>query len=215
MRRQQGSLFIVAAPSGGGKTTLIKRVMEGMAAQGRAAHFSVSHTTRPPRPGEVDGVDYHFVDRAEFEAMMARGEFLEHAEVHGNLYGTSRRAVAEKLSQGCDVFLDIDVQGARQVRAVAPAAVSVFVLPPSRAELERRLRDRRQDDEAVVALRMRNAVNEMRFWHEFDYVIINDCLEEAARSLACIVAASRCRRCRMGEVAAAILEDFEGSARED
>lgn len=214
MARARGNLFIVAAPSGGGKTTIIRRVIEQLTAAGQRAHFSVSHTTRPPRPGEVCGVDYTFVDRPRFEAMVAAGEFLEFAEVHGHLYGTARRPVRERLEAGEDVFLDIDVQGARQVRVADPEAVSVFVLPPSRHELVRRLRARGQDDAAAVELRMRNAVKEMRCWHEFHYVIINNCLEEAVQALACIVAASRQRPCRMAQVATEILADFENSAGE-
>lgn len=215
MVAERGDLFVVASPSGGGKTTLIRRVIAGLAEQGRSAYFSVSHTTRAPRNGETDGVDYHFVDRATFVHMVERGDFLEHAEVHGNLYGTSRAAVETKLDAGCDVFLDIDVQGARQVRAVLPDAVSVFVLPPSHDVLLERLKARGQDSEAVISLRMHNAVNEMRQFCEFDYVIINDRLEEATRALANIVAAARFRAARMRRAASAIVVGFEGALREE
>jgi guanylate kinase len=205
----RGELFIVASPSGGGKTTLIRRVMAELAAQGREAHFSVSHTTRAPRPTERDGVDYHFVDRAAFQRMVAAGDFLEFAEVHGNMYGTSRAEVEGRLERGCDVFLDIDVQGARQVRASVPDAVKVFVFPPSYAELRRRLVSRRQDDEVAIELRLKNAVQEMREYAEFDFVIINDRLEEATRALGSVVAAARMRPFRMRAGVQAILEEFE------
>jgi guanylate kinase len=211
----RGELFIVASPSGGGKTTLIRRVMAELAAQGREAHFSVSYTTRAPRPGERDGVDYHFTDRAVFQRMAAAGEFMEFAEVHGNLYGTSRAEVEGKLERGCDVFLDIDVQGARQVRASVPDAVKVFIVPPSHAELHRRLVARRQDDEATIALRIRNAVQEMREYAEFDFVIINDRLEEATRALASVVAAARIRPFRMRARVQAILEEFERAVKKE
>jgi guanylate kinase len=211
----RGELFIVASPSGGGKTTLIRRVMAELASQGREAHFSVSHTTRPPRGSERDGVDYHFVDRPAFQRMAAGGEFLEFAEVHGNLYGTSRAEVEGRLERGCDVFLDIDVQGARQVRGSVPDVVKVFVFPPSYGELQRRLVARRQDSEQAIALRMRNAVSEMREYGEFDYVIINDRLEDATRALASIVAAARMRPIRMRGPVQAILEEFERAVKEE
>jgi guanylate kinase len=211
----RGELFIVASPSGGGKTTLIRRVMAELAAQGRQAHFSVSHTTRGPRPGERDGVDYHFIDRAAFQRMAAAGEFMEFAEVHGNLYGTSREEIEEKLARGCDVFLDIDVQGARQVRASAPDVVKVFIFPPSHAELRRRLEARHQDDDATIALRIRNAVSEMREYAEFDFVIINDRLEEATRALASVVAAARIRPFRMRARVHGILEEFERAVKKE
>ncbi len=211
----RGELFIVASPSGGGKTTLIRRVMSELAAEGREAHFSVSHTTRAPRACEREGVDYHFVDRPAFQAMVARGEFLEFAEVHGNLYGTSRSEVEGRLERGCDVFLDIDVQGARQVRASVPDAVKVFVFPPSREELHRRLVARRQDSDAAIALRIKNAVQEMREYAEFDYVIINARLEDATRALASIVAAARQRPMRMRAGVQAILEGFERAVEKE
>ena len=215
MAARRGELFIVASPSGGGKTTLIRRVMAELAAQGREAHFSVSHTTRSPRGAERDGVDYHFVDRPAFQRMAAGGEFLEFAEVHENLYGTSRAEVEGRLERGCDVFLDIDVQGARQVRASVPDVVKVFVFPPSYAELRRRLVTRRQDSEQAIALRVRNAVSEMREYGEFDYVIINDRLEDATRALASIVAAARMRPIRMRAPVQAILEEFERAVKEE
>lgn len=212
---QQGELFIVSSPSGGGKTTLIRRVIERLGQQGRKAYFSVSHTTRPPRPGERHGVDYYFVNREEFHSMVVRGEFLEYAEVHGNLYGTSWQEIEGKREAGFLVFLDIDVQGARQVRGKVPEAVKVFIFPPSFVELKRRLRARRQDQEDVIRLRMRNALNEMREYGEFEYVIINDELEAATAELLAIVTASRLRSHRMQRCVEGILDDFARHLRED
>ncbi len=212
---QQGELFIVSSPSGGGKTTLIRRVMEKLAEGGLEAYFSVSHTTRPPRPGEKHGVDYYFVSREEFRAMVDRGEFLEYAEVHGNLYGTSWQEIAGKREAGFLVFLDIDVQGARQVRGKVAEAVKVFIFPPSFAELKRRLEARRQDREDVIRVRMRNALNEMCEYGEFDYVIINDELEVATAELLAIVTASRLRSQRMRRRVETILDDFARHLRED
>jgi len=184
-----GKLFVVTAPSGAGKTSLIEAVMR----DDPTLKISVSYTTRPPREGEQNGVDYHFVDRATFEAMERRGEFLESAEVHGNRYGTSRKWIADARGRGLDIILEIDWQGARQVRKAFPEAVSVFVLPPSPAlaELERRLRKRGQDNEEVIARRLANAREEMAHAAEFEYVIINKDFEEAKRDLSAIVRASR------------------------
>jgi guanylate kinase len=211
---QRGELFIVSSPSGGGKTTLIRRVMAELKREGREAYFSVSHTTRGPRPGESDGLDYHFVDRAAFRDMQERHEFLEYAEVHGNLYGTARSEVEGRLEAGCDVFLDIDVQGARQVRRLAPAAVKIFIFPPSCAELRRRLEARRQDDPTAIDLRIRNAFKEMREYSEFDYVIINDRLEEATEALLRVVSASRLRPQSMHAAVEGIIEGFEHALKE-
>ena len=210
----RGELFIVASPSGGGKTTLIKRVIAMLAGEGGLAHFSVSHTTRRPRPGEQDGIDYFFVDKPTFSGMIERREFLEYAEVHGNLYGTSREEVEKNLARGCDVFLDIDVQGARQVRASVPDVVKVFVFPPSYEELLRRLKARGQDSADAIALRMQNALREMQEYAEFDYVIINNRLEEATRALAGIVASARIRPFRMRVAVEKILEGFASGLRE-
>jgi len=210
-----GGLFIVSSPSGGGKTTMIRRVMAVLEKEGQKVHFSVSHTTRAPRGAERDGVDYHFVDRAAFEAMVERREFLEFAEVHGNLYGTSRSEVEPRLVAGYAIFLDIDVQGARQVRASIPDAVKVFVFPPSRAELLRRLRARRQDDEPTIALRMTNSLKEMREYAEFDYVIINSSLEEATRALASVVVAALLRPGRMRGAVESIIAGFERAREEE
>lgn len=210
-----GAVFIVASPSGGGKTTMIRKVMAELEREGQPAHFSVSHTTRAPRGAEREGVDYHFVDRPTFQAMIEQRQFLEFAEVHGNLYGTARAEVEPRLAAGCAVFLDIDVQGTRQVRASIPDAVKVFVFPPSRQELLRRLEARRQDDKAVIALRMANALKEMREYGEFDYVIINDRLEAATRALASVVAAARLRPGRMRGAVETIIAGFEHAAKEE
>lgn len=211
----EGELFIVSSPSGGGKTTLIRRVMEMLTQEGRKAYFSISHTTRKPRPGEVDGKDYYFVSRKAFLAMVDAGAFLEFAEVHGNLYGTSWKEVAGKREAGFDVFLDIDVQGARQVRGKVPDAVKIFIFPPSYHELKRRLLARRQDDAEVVRLRMQNALNEMREYGEFDYVIINDELEVACRELVSIVTASRLRSNRMRVRVESIVDEYARHLKED
>jgi len=189
-----GKLFILSAPSGAGKTTLLKKVMADL--PGLA--FSVSHTTRLPRTGEVDGVDYHFVSRAQFEAMRDQGVFLEWAEVHGNLYGTSRPAVLAQLATGLDVILDIDVQGAAILRgsAAIPAA-SLFISPPSLSELERRLRGRETDSEETILLRLKNARQEMQAAVNYEYLIINDHLEQAIDTLRAIVIAERSRGHRL------------------
>lgn len=189
-----GKLFILSAPSGAGKTTLLKKVMADL--PGLA--FSVSHTTRLPRAGEVDGVDYHFVSRARFESMREQGIFLEWAEVHGNLYGTSRPAVLAQLATGLDVILDIDVQGAAVLRnsAVIPAA-SLFISPPSLSELERRLRGRETDSEETILLRLKNARKEMQAAVDYEYLIINDRLEQAIDTLRAIVIAERSRGHRL------------------
>ncbi|MFG6138896.1 MULTISPECIES: guanylate kinase [unclassified Halomonas] len=183
----QGTLFIVSAPSGAGKTSLVRELIERL----DGIQVSVSHTTRPRREGEVDGVNYHFVDRAEFERMIAEGDFFEHARVFDNYYGTSRRAVEELLAAGQDVILEIDWQGARQVREQLPQAVSIFILPPSREELERRLSGRGTDEHAVIAGRMREAVSEMSHYDEYDYVVINDDFTTAERELQSLVIARR------------------------
>jgi guanylate kinase len=181
---RRGRLFVIAAPSGAGKTTLVKALME----QRPELAFSVSHTTRKPRPNEVDGRDYHFVDHATFERMIAANEFLEHASVFDNFYGTSRRQVDDALAGGRDLLLEIDWQGAQQVRSRLPEAVDVFILPPSRAALEERLRGRRTDSAAVIARRLQDSVTELSHWREFRYVIVNDEFARACADLERIVA---------------------------
>ncbi|OGA12616.1 MAG: guanylate kinase [Betaproteobacteria bacterium RIFCSPLOWO2_12_FULL_63_13] len=183
----RGNLIVVSAPSGGGKTSLVRAVL----AAETGVELSISFTTRAPRPGEKDGREYHFARPDVFEAMLERGEFLECAEVHGNRYGTSQRWIEETIATGKDVLLEIDWQGARQVRRVYPSAATVFILPPSMAELERRLRARGQDSEAVIRRRLENAADEISHAVEFDYVIINNTFEEARRDLAAVLRAAR------------------------
>jgi guanylate kinase len=182
-----GLLFIVTAPSGAGKSTLVNAVL----ADDPGLALSISYTTRAPRAGEADGREYHFVDRATFQRMLDAGEFLESAEVHGNLYGTSQKQIAVERAAGRDVVLEIDWQGAEQVRRIFPEAVGVFILPPSLAELERRLRARGKDSDAAIRRRLAAAQTEMSHAGEFDYVIINNEFEEARRDLAAVVRASR------------------------
>ncbi|WP_295007723.1 guanylate kinase [uncultured Dechloromonas sp.] len=182
-----GNLFVVAAPSGAGKTTLVRMLLE----QENCVHLSISFTTRGPRPGEENGREYHFVDTVEFQAMIARQEFLEWAEVHGNFYGTSKKWIADQLAAGHDVLLEIDWQGAQQVRKLFPEAIGIFILPPSMAELTSRLTGRGTDSADVIARRLAAAQAEMRHVGEFDYVIINDQLVQALEDLRAVVRASR------------------------
>jgi guanylate kinase len=179
----RGRLFVVAAPSGAGKTSLVRGLMQ----RESSLRFSISYTTRPRRPTEVDGRDYHFVDRAEFDRMVSAGEFLEHATVFDNSYGTSRAQVERSLVAGQDLILEIDWQGARQVRSTLPECCSIFILPPSRDELERRLRGRGTDAEDVIQRRLRDAASDMGHWREFDCVVVNDDFERALAELASIV----------------------------
>jgi guanylate kinase len=184
-----GHLFIVSAPSGAGKTTLVKMLLE----RDSGIRLSVSYTTRPPRPGEADGREYHFVDVPAFLAMLERGEFLESAEVHGNRYGTSRPWIEAQMAAGQDILLEIDWQGAQQVRRLFPDSIGIFILPPSVEELERRLKGRGQDSAAIIARRVAAALDEMRHVNEFDYVIINNMLPEAIEDLQTVVRAVRLR----------------------
>jgi guanylate kinase len=203
----RGDLFIVSSPSGAGKTTLIHRVLQDPRIGG-SLHFSVSHTTRPPRVGERTGVEYHFVDEAAFRAIEASGGFLEWAVVHGNLYGTSRKEVEPRLENGIDVLLDIDVQGARQVRSHVPEAVKVIVFPPSREVLEKRLKARGSDAPDVILRRLAAARKEMEEWGEFDYAIINEDLEAAVDELRSILVARRAGKGRRRERLESILRTF-------
>lgn len=182
-----GNLYVVAAPSGAGKTTLVRLLLE----QEAAVQLSISYTTRAPRAGEVDGREYHFVEATEFQAMIAREEFLEWAEVHGNFYGTSKKWIADQLAADRDVLLEIDWQGAQQVRKLFPQAIGVFILPPSMDELTRRLTGRGTDSADVISRRLAAAQAEMRHVGEFDYVIINDQLARALDDLRAVVRASR------------------------
>lgn len=181
---ERGRLFVFSAPSGAGKTTLVRKVMH----ERPTLRFSISYTTRPLREGETNGQDYHFLSRDDFEAMRDAGEFLEHAEVFGNCYGTRRQQVDRLRNAGQDVLLEIDWQGARQVRSNQPDCCSIFILPPSVEELERRLRGRETDTEDVIARRLGEAVDDMSHWSEFDHVVVNDSLDEAATALLAIMA---------------------------
>jgi guanylate kinase len=183
----RGLLFVVTAPSGAGKSSLIARLLEDE----RGLALSVSYTTRAPRPGERDGREYHFVDLPAFEAMLERGEFLESAEVHGHRYGTSQKVIEEVRSSGRDLLLEIDWQGAAQVRRLYPESIGIFILPPSMAELERRLRARAQDSEDTIRRRLRNAAEEMSHAAEFKYAIINNKFDDARLDLRAIVRAER------------------------
>ncbi|MBV2209420.1 MAG: guanylate kinase [Thermomonas sp.] len=186
----RGTLYIVAAPSGAGKSSIVNAVL----ARDANISLSVSFTSRAPRPGEVQGKHYHFVSAQAFEAMVADGDFFEHALVHGDLKGTARQSVEPFLAAGRDVLLEIDWQGARQVRAKMPDAISVFILPPSRAALEERMRKRGQDTEAVIQRRLAAAREEMSHYGEFDYVIVNEVFETAVTEMCSIFTASRLRR---------------------
>ncbi|MGH9443092.1 MAG: guanylate kinase [Thermoanaerobaculia bacterium] len=198
-------LFIVSSPSGGGKTTLISRLLSHRDGD---LHFSVSHTTRVRRAGEEDGREYHFVSARDFREMVGRDEFLEWAEVHGNLYGTARKEVLPRLRAGQDVILDIDVQGVRQVKQRYPTAIAIFILPPSAEELGRRLRARGLDDEAQIEKRLANAAREIGEVSLYDYAIINDDLDRALGGLDAIVTAARLRPGRLQEQVAAIRKQF-------
>jgi guanylate kinase len=204
-----GNLIIVSAPSGAGKTTLVA----GALGRDNRARPSISFTSRLPRAGEKQGVHYHFVSRAEFEAMIANGDFLEWAEVHGNLYGTSRRAVEEVRSSGSDVILTIDIQGAAQARQVFPDAVSVFIMPPSLDALAERLESRGTDTAHDRRLRLESALQEMEQYVNFDYVVINDDLNRAINELGAIITAERCRTARRSEISARILQTFNNPRR--
>jgi guanylate kinase len=199
------TVFIISAPSGSGKSTLVHRLL----ASDPGLLFSISYTTRPPRPSETNGIDYNFISRKDFEARLARGEFLEYAEVFGNYYGTNRVTFESATHQGKDLVLDIDVQGARQLKVAIPQAISIFVLPPSRDVLEQRLRSRSQDSEEVIQRRLRGAAEEVQNYTQYDFVLINRDIEEASARLASIVEAERQRKTRMEEEVRPILESFE------
>ncbi len=208
--QRRGLLLILSSPSGAGKSTLARRLMEW----DPTSRFSVSATTRAPRPGEVDGRDYHFSGRAEFEAMVQGGQMLEHAEVFGNFYGSPRAPVEAAMNEGRDTLFDIDWQGGQQIRnsALGRDAVSIFVLPPSIAELERRLRSRAQDSDAVIAGRMAKSRDEISHWAEYDYVLINNDIDAAFAELATILQAERMRRDRqpaLSEFVRSLNKEFE------
>lgn len=186
----QGYLYTVSAPSGAGKTSLVSAMVGATA----SVCVSISHTTRPIRPGEHNGVNYHFTDHEQFKAMIEKQAFLEYAQVFGNFYGTSKQWVNDTLMQGQDVILEIDWQGARQVKQLMPEALSIFILPPSKAALRQRLTSRGQDDETVIAQRMAQAENEMSHYGEADYLIINDDFAKALGDLKAILTAAHLRR---------------------
>lgn len=203
-----GRLFIVSAPSGGGKTTLTRALIPWLAEHGVEAAISVSTTTRPPRAGEVEGVHYHFVDAATFEQSARDGDFLEHAEVFGRRYGSDRKHIDTTLVRGRDVILDIDWQGARQVRAQRPDVRSVFILPPSLDELARRLRGRGQDSDEVIAGRMAAARSEMLHYDEYDHVVVNDDFDRALINLAAVFLEPRLRLADQQARRTALLTDL-------
>ncbi len=180
----RGKLFVIAAPSGAGKTSLVRALMQRVP----SLRFSISYTTRKPRPNEQHGRDYFFVDHAEFERMVAAGEFLEHARVFDNYYGTSKPQVERMLVNGDNVLLEIDWQGAEQIRRALPECKSIFILPPSREALEQRLRGRQTDNDEVIARRLRDSIADMSHWIEFDYVVVNDDFQRATDELETIVA---------------------------
>lgn len=199
-----GQLYIVSAPSGAGKTSLVAALLK----QDAQIEVSVSHTTRGPRPGEQDGVNYNFVSVAEFQALVGQGDFLEHAEVFGNFYGTSRGWVDCKLASGVDVILEIDWQGAAQIRHLYPNVYSIFILPPSRYSLRQRLTARGQDSQEVIERRMREAASECSHYAEFDYLIVNDVFDTALLELASVFRANRLRQGVQSLRCAHILNDL-------
>ena len=205
MSERKPTVIVVSAPSGAGKTTVLARVLRDLG----GIRFSVSHTTRAPRGAERDGVEYHFVDRPGFERLLAEGSLLEWAEVHGNLYGTGLSEIERAKAAGVDILLDLDVQGAAQVRRRIPDAVTVFILPPSYDVLEARLRGRGQDDEATMRRRLAAAGREIDAFENYDYAIVNEDLDASVEELKSIVRAARCRVAVMTERARAIEKTFQ------
>jgi guanylate kinase len=202
----KGNLFVVTAPSGAGKTTLVAALL----AADSHVQLSVSFTTRPPRAGEVDGKDYHFVERAEFERMIAAGELLEFAEVYGNYYGTSQVWINQVMENGRDILLEIDWQGAQQVRRLFPAAIGIFILPPCIDTLENRLRGRGKDSEEVIARRMAVAKEEVNHVDEFDFVIVNEHIDDAVRDIVAVVRAQRLTLVRQSSRHTALISSLKG-----
>lgn len=199
------AVFIISAPSGSGKSTLVAGLLD----RDPNLIFSVSYTTRKPRGNERPGESYNYISRDEFEARVERGDFLEHAEVFGNYYGTSREVLDQARSEGKDVVLDIDVQGARQLKEKLPDAVSIFILAPSRDILEQRLRTRSEDSEEVIQRRLRDAAEEIRKYNQYDYVLINHRVENSVDTLLSIIKAERVRRIRMEDQIRPILDSFK------
>ena len=202
---RQGNLFVISAPSGSGKTTLVRRLLDTL----DDVCFSVSFTTRPVRGRERDGIDYHFVPRDVFRTKIEDGEFLEWAEVHGNLYGTSKIVTEQVRASGEDILMDVDVQGAAQVRKAQPDAITLFVLPPSFKVLEERLRGRRQDSDEVIVGRLEEARHEIHHYKDYDYVLINDSVERTSELLKAIVLAERTRPRLLVERIRPIVESFK------
>jgi len=204
----RANVYIVSAPSGSGKTTLLQSLLKTF----KDLKFSVSHTTRKPRQGERDGVDYFFTERSDFLKMVDRRDFLEWAEYYGQLYGTSRAFVEENISAGRDVILDIDVNGARQVKSQIKDAISVFIMPPSFAVLENRLRLRRKESDEAIHKRLEIARSEIHSCHDYDYIVVNDVLEDSVKSLEAIVRAGRARPARQQSRIEEIITSFGGTA---
>ena len=200
-----GNLFVVVAPSGAGKTSLVDALLK----RDPNIKLSMSYTTRAPRPGERDGVDYHFVTRERFESMIGSGEFLEHALVHGNFYGTSKRWIDQELAGDHDVLLEIDWQGARQVRQLFGAITGIFILPPSLAELRRRLEGRGKDSPETIAKRLANASEEISHVLEFEYIIVNDSFDSALEDLLAIVRATRVSQAHQAARLAKLIDEFK------
>jgi guanylate kinase len=204
MSQPKGRLYILSAPSGAGKTSLVAALLEKLT----KLEVSVSHTTRTPRPGEKDGVNYHFVSKEEFQQLVANGAFFESAEVFGNYYGTSQQAVEERMAAGVDVILEIDWQGAQQVRQKMPDAISVFILPPSQDALRERLNSRGQDSEAIIEGRMQQAISEMSHYPEYDYLLVNDDFQKALNELAAIFVTQRLTLDSQQQCQAGLLENL-------
>lgn len=200
-----GTLYIIAAPSGAGKTSLVRAILS----QTERLEVSVSHTTRPARPNDIDGVDYHFIDEATFNQKVEGQAFLEHADVFGYQYGTCKEGVLSKIKQGVDIILEIDWQGARQIRQLFPSSVGIYIFPPSLVTLKERLIHRNEDKDSVIDLRMQQAASEMSHYHEFEYLIINDDFDMAVNDLRNILMARRLRTSVQQEVALNILEQSE------
>ncbi len=205
MKERRGNLFVVVAPSGAGKTTLVGALLE----KNPNLRLSISYTTRAPRQGEVDGREYHFVSREKFEQMIGAGDFLEHANVYGNYYGTSKRWIENELSGDHDVLLEIDFQGARQLRALFPHMVGIFILPPSLAELRKRLESRGKDSPQAIERRMASAREEISHVLEFEYIIVNESFETALADLIAVVRAARVSRAQQAIRLASLLDEFK------
>jgi len=205
MKALRGNLFVVVAPSGAGKTTLVNALLK----KEPNIRLSISYTTRPPRQGEVDGREYHFVSREKFEQMIAAGDFLEYANVYGNYYGTSKRWIETELSGDHDVLLEIDFQGARQLRAIFPHMVGMFILPPSLTELRKRLESRGKDSPQAIERRMASAREEISHVLEFEYIIVNESFETALTDLIAVVRAARVSRAQQAIRLASLLDEFK------